>query len=171
MIGLVIASIFKNLYVVLFAIAVVTAIAKMSRQRREGRPVSVAYTLWGEVLFYSIGIDFLYTGIFHAYFQQIAAPSIGWAPSPFEYELGWMEIPVAVVALMALWRGYEFRLAATIVAVTFALAAAAQHINEMVCCHNYAPNNAGLILWFADIFVPLVLIVLAALSRRGQIER
>ena len=79
-----------------------------------------------------------------------------------------MEIPIALIAIMALWRGFEFRLAATIVVAVFLLAAAAQHINEIVCCHNYAPDNAGLLLWFGDIFVPVLLLVVAALCVRAN---
>ena len=167
----VISALLSNFFAVMFVVAVCTAIAKLRRLRREGRPANAAYVLWGEVLFYCVGIGFIYTGILHAYLQQVAAPSIGWQPSPFEFELGWMEIPLGVVALLALWRGYEFRLAATIVFAVFALAAAAQHIQEIVCCKNYAPDNAGLILWFADIFVPIFLLALAALSRRDTSDR
>ena len=148
----------------LFVVAVCTTIAKLSRNREmPGRP-SAAYVAWGEVLVYSVGVWFIYAGIGHAYFQQVVAPHIGWQPSPFEFELGWMEIPLGFVAILALWRGYEFRLATTIVAATFSLACAAQHIQQMVCCGNYAMNNAGPVLWFGDIFIPILLVVLAALS-------
>ncbi len=152
-------------FVILFAIALVTTLLKTRRIQRERRPYNGAYILWGEVLFYAVGIWFVYAGILHAYFQSIAAPDIGWQPSPFEYELGWMEIPLGVVAMMSLWRGFEFRLASTLVFATFALACAAQHLHQMVCCANYAPSNTGLVLWFADIFLPILLLALAFLSR------
>jgi hypothetical protein len=160
----VIASVASNGFVILFVIAICTAIARLMRRRLAPLSAEAAYVAWGELLFYAIGIWFVYTGIMHAYFQQTVAPRIGWQPSPFEYELGWMEIPLGVVAMMALWRGYEFRLAATIIAVTFAVAAAAQHLQQIVCCANYAQSNAGLVLWFADIFIPVLLVFLAALS-------
>ena len=152
-------------FVILFAIALVTSWMKIRRIQRERRPYNGAYIFWGEVLFYAAGIWFVYAGILHAYFQSLAAPDIGWQPSPFEYELGWMEIPVGFVALMSLWRGFEFRLASTLVISTFSLACAAQHIHQMLCCGNYSPSNTGLLLWFADVFLPLLLLVLAFLSR------
>jgi hypothetical protein len=163
-----IAWVASNGFIVLFIVAVGTTAARLVRLRLSPVGAKAAYVAWGELLFYAIGIWFVYTGILHAYFQQIAAPRIGWQPSPFEYELGWMEIPLGVVAMMALWRGYEFRLAATIIAATFAVAAAAGHIQEIVCCANYSPSNAGLVLWFADVFIPVVLVVLAALSTSAQ---
>ena len=159
-----IAWIIGNVYLVLFVVAVCTTIVKLRRERPSGIG-DAAYVAWGELLFYTIGIWFLSTGIMHAYFQDFVAPKIGWQPSPFEYELGWIELPLGIVALMSLWRGYEFRLAATLIAAIFGLAAAAQHLQQMVCCANYAPSNAGPVLWFADIVLPLLLLVLAALSR------
>jgi hypothetical protein len=160
-----ITLVLQNSFIALFVIAVVTTIVKLRRFRLEHRPVSAAYVFWGELLFYNVGVGFVLVGIFHAYFPQITAPAIGWYPSPFEYELGWIEIALGLVALMALWRGYEFRLAASIVFAIFALAAAAGHIQQIQCCHNYAPGNAGLMLWFGDIFVPGVIVALAALCR------
>lgn len=169
----VISLILGNGYIGLFVVAVITTFVKAGRLKRERRPFNPSYVLWGEVLFYAVGVWFLYVGLLHAYFQGFVAPKIGWQPSPFEYELGWIEIPIGVVAMMSLWRGFEFRLASTIVVATFALAAAAQHIQQIACCANYAPSNAGLVLWFADIFLPMLLVVLAALSRdeRGADRR
>jgi hypothetical protein len=148
----------------LFAIAVCTTAYKIWRARRDGRSEDDTYIAWGELLFYVLGVQYVIFGVMHAYFQSLAAPSIGWQPSPFEYELGWLEIPLGVVALASLWRGFEFRLAATIMYATFAFAAAAQHLQEVLCCHNYAPNNAGPVLWFADLVLPGIAVVLAAMS-------
>ena len=36
---------------------------------------------------------------------------------------------------------------------------------QIVCCANYAPSNAGLIRWFADIVIALLLVALAAAGR------
>lgn len=154
----------KNFGLLLIVAALIVSRVKVRRNLAGGRPGDTAYILWGELLFYAVGIGYLYTGLLHAYAQNVAAPAIGWQASPFEYELGWMEIPLAVVALMSLWRGFEFRLAATIMYVVFALAAAAQHIGQILCCHNYAPGNAGPILWVGDIGIPIVVLGCGILS-------
>lgn len=175
MVGEIIAGILKNLLIILFGVAIITAVAKAARSRSGRDTASISYVLWGEVLFYAVGIGFIYTGLMHAYAQNIVAPSIGWQPSPFEYELGWMEIPLGVVAMLSLWRGYEFRLAATIVFSVFVLAAAVQHIQQILCCQNYAPGNAGIFIWIGDIVLPIVLLLAAALSRKklplGALQR
>lgn len=160
-----IAFVLSNTQVWLFAAAIVIAIVKVRRAHFAHRVVTPVYVLWGETLFYTLGIGFVYAGFMHAYAQSIVAPSIGWTPSPFEFELGWAEIGVGLVALMSLWRGYEFRLASTLIYAVFSFAAAAQHIAEIVSAHNYAPGNAGVVLWFGDIAVPIFFLILAYLSR------
>ncbi len=154
----------SNAGFVLFVIAVICSFVKLRRARAARQSPNVASIFWGEILFYAVGIGFMYYGLLHAYAQNIAAPAIGWLPSPFEYELGWFEIGIGASALLSLWRGYDFRLALTIPFVIFSWAAAAQHIQLIICCHNMAPGNAGLILWFSDIAVPLIVLVLALLS-------
>ena len=167
----VIAAVAKNFGLLLLLAALVTTVVKVRRNVAAGRRADAAYVLWGELLFYVVGVGYAYTGLLHAYAQSVAAPAIGWQPSPFEYELGWMEIPLAVVALASLWRGFEFRLAATIVFVVFAFAAAAQHIQQILCCQNYAPGNAGWILWLGDIAVPAVVLGCAIAQVRRPPDR
>lgn len=165
MIATVIAAVLSNWFLVLFVIALCTTFAKMRRHGAAGS--DLAGVAWRELVFYMVGIGYAYAGIFHAYFQSIVAPSIGWQPSPFEYELGWMEIGLGIVAMLSMWRGREFRLAATIGLAVFSLAAAAQHIAQIACCHNDAPGNAGLVVWFADILLPLLLVAVAAVAYRS----
>ncbi|HEY8322722.1 MAG TPA: DUF6790 family protein [Candidatus Baltobacteraceae bacterium] len=161
----VISWILGNAFLWLFPVGVVTAIVKLRRAAFARRVATASYVVWGETLFYAMGIGMVYNGIMHAYFGNIVAPSIGWAQSPFEYELGWFSIGIGTVAIISLWRGYEMRLAVTVATAIFLFAAAAQHLQEMLVAHNYAPNNAGPILWVGDIAYPVILLVLAFLSR------
>lgn len=163
----VIKAILSNLPILFFVIAIVSAIRRVRRGRLGRRHVSVASTLWAELTFYYVGFTLIWAGIFHAYFQSVTAPSIGWQPSPFEYELGWLEIALGVAALLSRGRGRAWRTAVTIPFVIFMLAAAAQHINQMIVRHNYAPGNAGIVLWFGDIFSPIFIAVVALLSQEG----
>jgi len=161
----VISWILGNAFLWLFPVGVITAIVKLRRARFARRVVTPSYVLWGETLFYAMGIGLVYSGLMHAYFGNIVAPTIGWAQSPFEYELGWFSIGTGVVAMISLWRGYEMRLAVTIATSIFLFAAAAQHIQEMLVAHNYAPNNSGPIVWISDIAYPAILLALAFFSR------
>ncbi len=161
----VIAILLSNFVFVLLVVAIVTSIVKIRRARLSRRPFSASYIVWGELAFYLYGIANIYGGFFHAYAGQMAAASIGWANSPFQYELGWFEIAYGLVALATLWRGREFRIAVSLPYSIFLLAAAAQHIDLMLTTHDYAQNNAGALLWVGDIAVPLVVLALMWLSR------
>ena len=165
MIATAIRAILANLELVFIVVAIATTAFKLRRAKAHHTVMTASYTLWGELVFYAVGFGLLWGGVFHAFFQHIAAPSIGWQPSPFEWELAWACFGVALVALLSLARGYEMRLAATLMASIFSFGAAIQHINQMLCCHNYAPGNAGTILWINDIALPIVLLFLAYASR------
>lgn len=161
----VISFILGNIQVPLLLVACCTAAAKMRRAPGRHEVVTFTYVLWGEIVFYCVGIGFVYTWYFHAYLSAYTAPFIGWQPSPFEWELAWAELGLGVVALTALWRGYDMRLAATLMYCIFVFGAAAQHIHQMLAAHNYAPGNAGVVLWFGDIALPIGLLLLAMASR------
>ncbi len=164
-VGEIIGTVLSNFVIVLLAIAIVTSIAKIRRARLSRRPFSASAIVWAELLFYLYGIGNIYGGLFHAYAGSTVAASIGWQNSPFQYELGWFEIAYGAAALFTLWRGREYRLALTFPYSIFLLAAASQHIQMMRVQHDFAPNNAGLLLWVGDIAVPLVVLALAWLSR------
>lgn len=162
----VIKTILTNLPVLFFLIAIGVTIARVRRGRLARRPVSAATTLWIELVFYYVGFTMIWAGVYHAYFASIAAPYIGWQPSPFEFELGWFEIALGVTALISRGRGVAYRTAVTIPFVIFMLAAAAQHIDQIIRLHNDAPGNAGIgVLWFGDVFSPLFIAAVALLSR------
>jgi hypothetical protein len=160
-----IGFILGNMQIPLLAVAVIVTIVKLRRASARHEVMSTAYTLWGEVVFYCFGLGLIYAWYFHAFQAQLVAPTIGWTPSPFEWELAWAELGIGVVAVIALWRGYDMRLAATLAAVIFAFGAAAQHIHELLALHNHAPGNAGANLWFGDIALPIFTLLLAFFSR------
>lgn len=160
-----ISFILGNIEIPLLVVAIIVTIVKMRRAGAKHQVMTAAYTLWGETLFYCIGLGFVYVWYMHAYMADFVAPLIGWQPSPFEWELAWAELGLAVVALISLWRGFEMRLAASLVFAIFAFGAAAQHIEQIIKSHNYAPGNAGLVLWFGDIALPIFILLLALLSR------
>lgn len=160
-----ISFVLGNIQIPLFVIAVVVSIVKLRRASARHEVMSTAFTLWGEVLFYCFGLGFIYVWYFHAFMASFVAPTIGWQPSPFEWELAWAELGIGVIAVLSLWRGYDMRLAATLTSAIFLFGCAAQHIHQILTVHNMAPGNAGPVLWFGDIALPLFLLILAYVSR------
>jgi hypothetical protein len=95
----------------------------------------------------------------------MAAAFIGWADSPFQFEVGTASLGFSAVAFAAAFRSFDLRLAAILGSSLFLLGAAAGHIYQMVTERNFAPGNAG-IIFYMDIIVPLVGFALLALQHR-----
>src|SRR5260370_40206084 len=105
-------------------------------------------------VFFALGVSCLYNFVFHVFFGKMAAASIGWADSPFQFEVGMASLGFSAVAFAAAFRGFDLRLAAILGSSVFLLGAAAGHVHQMVTERNFAPGNAG-IIFYMDIIVPL----------------
>jgi hypothetical protein len=116
-------------------------------------------------VFFNIGVDYLYNFIVHVFFGELSAKFIGWADSPFQFEVGTASLGFAVVGFIAAFRSFDLRLAAIIGPSIFTFGAAAGHIREMITAHNFAPGNAGVIFW-TDILIPLFGLLLLWLQSR-----
>ena len=118
-------------------------------------------------LFFVVGVTYAYNWFFHLFFGEFAASTIGWADSPFQHELAWASLGLALVALIASPRHTSFRmkLAGVLGISVFLLGAAGEHVVSMVVENNFAPNNAGIIFW-TDILVPLIGFALLIAWRR-----
>ena len=148
-----------------FVIGLIVSLVAITRLRTLiDRPLVVEKLLaW--YVFFSIGIDNFYNFVMHVFFGGMSAAFIGWADSPFQFEVGTASLGYAVVGLLAAFRSYDLRLAAVLCPSIFTLGAAAGHVNQMITAHNFAPGNAGIIFW-TDIFIPLFGFALLWLQRR-----
>ena len=117
-------------------------------------------------VFFSIGIDNFYNFVMHVFFGRLSASFIGWADSPFQFEVGTASLGFAAVGLLAAFRSYDLRLAAVLGPSIFTLGAAVGHLHQMVTAHNFAPGNAGIIFW-TDILIPVFGFILLWLSHRA----
>jgi hypothetical protein len=148
-----------------FMLGLIVSLVAIARSRTSiDRPLVVEKLLaW--YVFFSIGIDNFYNFVMHVFFGEMSAAFIGWADSPFQFEVGTASLGYAAVGLLAAFRSYDLRLAAVLGPSIFTLGAAAGHINQMITAHNFAPGNAGIIFW-TDIFIPLFGFALLWLQRR-----
>ena len=105
-------------------------------------------------LFFSIGAAFAYGFIGHVFFGALTAQFIGWAPSPFQLEVGFASLGFSILGFMAFTGNWNMRLAAIIASAVFLLGAAAGHIIQMVQFQNYAAGNAGAI-FYTDSVLPI----------------
>jgi hypothetical protein len=95
----------------------------------------------------------------HLFMPAPVAESIGWATSPFQWEVGLANLAYGVLGVTASSFDRDYTLAAIIVFAVFLLGAAVGHVRSMIRDHNLSPGNAGYIFWF-DVLAPVLLIVL-----------
>ncbi len=116
-------------------------------------------------LLFSVGFSYLYNFVLHTFFGAMTARFIGWADSPFQAEVGFASLGFAVVGLLACWRSFDLRLAAIVGPALFLSGAAGGHIYQIIHSQNFAPGNAGIIL-YTDVLVPIFGFVLLSLQHR-----
>jgi hypothetical protein len=116
-------------------------------------------------VFFAIGVGYFYNFICHVFFGRFTAAYIGWADSPFQFEVGAASLGFALVGFLAAFRSFDLRLAAVLGSAVFLLGAAAGHVYQMATAHNFAAGNAGSI-FYTDIGLPLIGLGLLWLQHR-----
>jgi hypothetical protein len=116
-------------------------------------------------LLLAFGFTGLWSAFYHVAFGEMAAAYIGWQPSPFQFEVGMADLAIGVTAIVAFWRGMEFKAAAILAASVFFLGDAVGHVHQMMATGNFAPGNAG-VPFITDIAVPVLAIALWFKVRR-----
>ena len=106
----------------------------------------------------------------HVFFADEVAASIGWAAgSPFQMEVGFANLAIGVLGAATFWRR-DFWLPYLIASSMFGWGAGLTHLLDPAQLGNYAPNNAGPIL-YTDFFVPLTRLILYGLFIRRPLHR
>jgi hypothetical protein len=143
----------SNLPSILFVAALVVATL-----RRDGRPAARRLLDWQLLL--PVGVGSLWAGLFHVFAPQVAAASIGWAVSPFQFEIGVADIAIGLVAIASFWRSLSFQSAVVAYIVLFFAGVAIGHLQQAVEAHDYAANNFGLLLIMTVVTIVLLPLLL-----------
>jgi hypothetical protein len=143
-----------------------------SRKHRSGAAMIVGiYLIY--FLFIYVGLLGLFTAYFHVFEPNRASASIGWAPSPFEYEVGMADLTMGVLGVLCIVFRQEFWLATAIGNAVWFLGDAVGHVKEMTLHNNHAENNAGIFLVF-EFAVPVLMLglvfYLRHLTRKEQVR-
>ena len=111
--------------------------------------------IFANFLLFALGISFFYNFVMHVFFGAMSARFIGWQNSPFQAEVGFASLGFALVAFLAVRGCHGLRVGAVVGPAFFLLGAAAGHIREIVVAHNFAPGNAGVMLYM-DVLIPVM---------------
>jgi hypothetical protein len=136
-------------------IGFVAALIAIARAPKPVSPTTVFEALLVWFVFFSVGVDNAYNFVIHAFFGAIAAHFIGWADSPFQFEVATASLGFAAVGFFAVFRKIDVRFAAILGPSVFTLGDAYGHVHQMIVAGNFAPGNAGPI-FYTDIIVPII---------------
>jgi len=112
---------------------------------------------------FPLGVQSLWAFVGHVFFAEQSAASIGWATSPFQYEVGVANLGLGLASIYVAFRGFEARLAVAIAAACFLVGAGIGHIRDIVAQGNLAPGNAGPIM-VTDFLTPITVLVLLVMA-------
>ncbi len=108
---------------------------------------------------YLIGAQGIGAGIGHMFFGPPIARSIGWEPSPFQWEVGGANLGIGIAGVWASSFSPDYWLAVIIAAAGFLWVAGIGHVRDIVKHHNLSVSNAGPIL-FTDFLIPAYCLVI-----------
>jgi hypothetical protein len=150
------------LYVFYQLVVLVGAAIQLAVGPKPLRTPRVVETLLQWSLLVNVGIAGLLGFYAHAFHANATAEIIGWPPgSPFQFEVAVANLAFGVLGILCLWFRRGFWAATCVGFAVFLEGAAFGHIRDIVEHQNYAPGNAGVILYW-DLIVPLVQLVLLA---------
>lgn len=147
--------------VILFIFALVAAsLIVLINKYKTAREIIKAYLL--AVIFFNIGVMGLLAAYSHTYMAEETALKIGWLPgSPFQAEIASANLAIGILGVLSPLLKAQFWLATVIGSSVFLLGDAAVHYNEWLK-GNDAPYNAGILVWFGDVAMPIIALALIA---------
>ena len=149
-------------------LGLLVAATQILRTAPPNPPGSSAEAVLRWFLFFGVGVSFFYNFVCHVFFGEAIAKFIGWAQSPFQAEVGWASLGYAVLGFMAFLPNRALRVGTVAAVACFMLGAAIGHVYQIVTAHNFAPGNAGGMLWY-DVLLPLFGFFLLWKTRRSAI--
>lgn len=157
---------------ILLGIGLIIALCNLVYRKK---PVTY-YSVIEVVLLWQLVCGFGLFGIIgasgHILNADVIAESIGWPTgNPFQTEVGIANLAFGILGILCYFKRDGFWLATILGEFVFFVGAGILHIYQVYIYGNYAPNNAGLILYF-DIIYPVVILCLYALYKHmGGKER
>ena len=126
---------------------------------------------WEIFLLYLFGVGVAGSGIGgffgHFFISDLVAESIGWPTgNPFQLEVGFANLAVGILGIVAMSRRDGFREAAVIAVTVFGVGATVVHVMDVVEPGNLAPGNT--IQNVSNLLRPALLIAFLAASRRAE---
>jgi hypothetical protein len=163
MISGIIRYMLSNFTLTFFVIGIICSLVSLSRHWKDATAAFVVEKFMSYYCLWALGICSIYNAVMHIVFHQMAASFIGWPDSPFQLEVGFASLGYGIIGVLAFRKNLGLRLAVILGTSIFLWGAAAGHLYQISRYQNYAPGNAGVMLW-TGIVQPVISLVLLCLS-------
>jgi hypothetical protein len=127
-----IAFVLGNFTLTFFVIGLVFSAVTIARTPKPRGAALAIEKLLSWFVFWTIGVLYLYNAVFHIFFGEMAARFIGWADSPFQFEVGTASLGFSALGFLAAFGSFDRRLAAILGSGIFMLGAAGGHVYQMI---------------------------------------
>lgn len=124
------------------------------------------------IFLFSLGVAGSGLGGFagHLFLSDVVAESIGWEPgSPFQREMGFANLALGVLGLVATGRRDGFREATVIAVTVVGVGATIVHALDIIATGNLAPGNT--VQNISNLLKPALLIAALRAARRAEAAR
>ncbi|MEV6280633.1 DUF6790 family protein [Nocardia sp. NPDC051832] len=144
---------------------VIAVVGALIRTRHSPSPAAALETWqrWWAVA--ALGCGSLWMTIAFLTIPDAMATAIGFTPSPFQFEIAFANLGLAVMGFRAASAGARERITIGLGAGMFLWGAAVGHVYQWFAHGDHAPGNTGGVL-VCDLLFPAVMIVLALRSQQ-----
>lgn len=149
-----IAAILSNFDLVMFILALFFICLHFCIR---GHHLSQAEVVYRWMALFALGCTGLYAAFMHAVFPIYTAAGIGWASSPFQFEVAMANLAFGILGILSFKANYGFRLATVVGSSIWLWGDAVGHLYQLIRYQNDSIGNAGSWFWM-DMLLPLILI-------------
>lgn len=145
--------------VYLFFLAIIFSSIQIACSKRKG-PLNSMKVFLSYLVLFNVGIMGLLGFYAHTFLADATAEKIGWAiGSPFQFEVAVANLSYGVLGVLAFLFRRSFLVATVIGYSTFLVGAFVGHLIQYQL-GDTAPYNIGVFVWFNDLFIPILLLML-----------
>lgn len=107
------------------------------------------------LFFFLVGLQSLFSSIAHLFYPDQTAQIIGWETSPFQFEIGMINLSFAVLGILAIWLRKGFWIALIVGYTIWLWGAGIGHIEDLM---KTGRGNIS-VYFYSDLIAPFVLIL------------
>jgi uncharacterized BrkB/YihY/UPF0761 family membrane protein len=155
------------IWLICLALAAIFSVVNIIWSKKPRTAANIIEVVLLYLLVFQVGVMCLIAFINHVFNGPAIAVLIGWAPgSPFQYEVGMMNLGLGVLGILCIWFRKDFWLATAIVASITMVGCGVGHVREIIYNNNWSPYNAGLGIWIQTVLLPIALLTLVYFYRK-----